>query len=71
MTLDQFLADPSKLGMVGLLAIAVVAFMRGWIVTGTQYQQVLKERDEFKNMVIRAVETTDRALSVAQKTTAG
>lgn len=71
MTLDQFLADPTKLGMIGLLSLAVLAFMRGWVVTGPQYEAMRKERDEFKEMVVRAADTADRALKVAQKSTAG
>jgi len=75
--LDQFLADPTKVGMVGVLAIAIAAFMRGWIVTGQHHAEVVaryerviegltKEKDQFKDMVIKSAETADRALRVAQ-----
>jgi hypothetical protein len=87
--LDQFLADPTKVGMIGLLAIAITAFMRGWIVTGaerdravaelrTVYEarladknerlaETVKDKNEFKDMLLKAADTADRALVVAQK----
>jgi len=82
--LDQFLADPTKVGMIGLMAIALAAFMRGWIVTGATHERALtdlksvyearlaetvKDKNEFKDMLLKAADTADRALSVAQKTT--
>lgn len=42
MTPEEFLTDPGRLGLVGLLGFLVLAFMRGWIVPGWAY----KERDD-------------------------
>lgn len=74
--LDQFLSDPSKIGALGMMAIAVAALMRGWVIPFSHYSAVIaqyetriseltKEKNEFKDMVIHAVDTTERALQVA------
>lgn len=79
--LEQFLSDPSKIGVISLMAMAIAAFMRGWIVTAAVHadtiaryevriMEVAKERDEFKAMVLHAATTTDRALTIAQKSAA-
>jgi hypothetical protein len=65
--LEQVLTDPEKIGIIGLLAIAVAAFMREWVYTAAAYNRMKQERDEFKDMVIRSVDTTDRALRTAEK----
>jgi hypothetical protein len=78
--LEQFLSDPSKIGAVGLMAVAIAALMRGWVVTSHHMNQVVQqyeqritklesEKDEFKRLVITSVETTDRAIRVAEKKT--
>lgn len=81
--LEQFLSDPSKVGMIGLLAIAVVAFWKGWVIPGTTHTAVIaqittqyearlldtvKDKNEFKDMLLKAADTADRAIAVAQKT---
>lgn len=74
--LDQILADPTKVGAISLMAVAITALMRGWVVTAghhtaviaqyeTRVTQLLAEKNEFKDMVVRSVETTERALTVA------
>jgi uncharacterized ion transporter superfamily protein YfcC len=65
--LEELLKDPNKLGVVGILALIIVAFVREWIIPGPAYQQMKKERDEFKDMVIRQAETVDRALKVPER----
>lgn len=80
--LDQFIADPTKIGMIGMLAIAVVAFWKGWVIPGTTHTAVIaqitaqyearlldtvKDKNEFKDMLLKAADTADRAIIVAQK----
>lgn len=75
--LDQFLSDPSKIGAMGLMAIAIASLMRGWVITSSHHSAIVslyeirmadlvKEKNEFKDMIIHSVGLTDRALQVAQ-----
>jgi hypothetical protein len=76
--IDQWLADPTKLGALGLMAIAIAALMKGWVVTAAHHQQVIdvykeriillqQEKDEYKELIVHSVENTDRALKVVQQ----
>jgi hypothetical protein len=79
--LEKLLTEPTAYGVVGLLLIAVIALVTNkFIVTAKHHGDVVEElrkqiaelrheRDEFKAMVMRTVETTDRALRVAQEQT--
>ena len=67
MDFTQWLKDPRSISVAALLMIAVVAFWREWVVSGTAYLRVLKERDEFKERALRGVELSHRALNVASK----
>jgi hypothetical protein len=78
MTPEQILADPSKLGMLGMMALALAAFMRGWVITAGHHTQVVtqlkehcaevtKEKNEYKDLALRSAETADRALRAAEK----
>lgn len=80
--LDEFLKDPSKIGALSFMAIAIAALMRGWVITAShhtaicaQYESritdLTREKNEFKEMVIRSVETTERALQVAHQSQTG
>jgi hypothetical protein len=52
-------------GAIGVLAAVVVAFMRGWIVTGRQYQQVRDERDKALAQNAKLNEVAQRTLEAA------
>lgn len=76
MEISDLLKDPNKIGAVFLLALAVTAFIREWIVPGTTYVRAIaareayivelkRERDEFKSIAMRGVELSERALGVA------
>lgn len=80
MTIEEALSDPSKVGVIGLLSIAILAFLRGWVVTAqqfsstcAQYEKVIdelkQEKNEYRGMVIQTIQTADRALKVAQTKT--
>jgi hypothetical protein len=75
MALDQILSDPSKLGIGGLLTVAILALWREWVVPGTMYlracaerdAQITKltvERDEFKKMLMASIEIAERTQRV-------
>lgn len=76
--LTQFISDPTKVGMLGLMAVAITAILRGWVITAAHHQAVvtelksqladaLKEKSEYKELALRGVELTNRALTAAEK----
>lgn len=58
---DPLLQWLSTVGATGILALGVVAFLRGWIVPGKWYEQVREERD-------RALELVYKQAGLAQRT---
>lgn len=67
-TQDPLLEWLSRAGALGLLAAAVVAFLRGWIVSGASYERMREERDRALELVYRQAELAERALAAAEKT---
>jgi hypothetical protein len=66
MLLSGLTSDPAfswltQGGAIGILAAVVIAFMRGWIITGTQARQLREERD-------KALAQTEKLNEVAQRT---
>jgi hypothetical protein len=57
----------SNAGSLGILASAVVGFLRGWIVSGTAHRRVLAERDRAMELVYKQAELTARALRVTER----
>ena len=58
--LDAFL----RLGVAGILAIAVLAFVREWVVPGTAYRRVLGERDAAYQRLARFIDVVEAATGV-------
>lgn len=56
----------SRAGSLGILAAAVVAFLRGWVVPGRAYEQVRQERDRALELVYKQAEVAHRALDAAE-----
>jgi hypothetical protein len=44
--LDELLKDPRSLGVVGVLALIVVAFVREWIVPGVTHIRIIAGKDQ-------------------------
>lgn len=87
--LDQWMADPSKVGATALLVMAVLAFYKVLIVPRqthdatiaqliaahkdvitkleTDIERERREKDEFKALVFRQLEVTNKALNTAEK----
>lgn len=76
--LDEFIKDPSRIGAVVLLTLAVAAFLREWIVPGTTYVKALKEkddqiaaikkdRDEYRMIAFKSIEITERTQNIRGK----
>lgn len=49
-------------GPVGILAAIVVAFLKGWIVSGSELKRVTAERDRALELVYRQAGLSSRAL---------
>lgn len=54
-------------GLVGGLTLAVIAFVKGWIVPGPTYRQALTERDRALELVYRNADIAQRALAAAER----
>lgn len=70
--LAQVASDPllewlSRAGGFGILAAAVVAFLRGWIVPGSVANQLREERDRALELVYKQAEIAHRALEAAER----
>jgi hypothetical protein len=64
---DPLLQWLSSAGSLGILAAAVLAFVRGWVVSGAAHQRVLSERDRALAMVYKQAEIAERALEAAEQ----
>jgi hypothetical protein len=54
-------------GSIGILAAAVLSFAKGWIVPGTEYRRVCRERDQALEQVAKQAEIAWRALEAAER----
>jgi hypothetical protein len=52
----------TRAGMVGVLAVAIVGFIRGWIVSGSEHKRVMDERDRAVELVYRQADLAARAV---------
>ena len=77
--LTQFISDPSKLSMLGMMGIAIWAIMSGRVITIGHHNAIVEllkttlakaeqDRDEFKEIALSAADTTKRAIDVAAAT---
>lgn len=57
----------SRGGSLGILAAAVIAFMRGWVVPGSVANQLRDERDRALELVYKQAEVAQRALEAAER----
>ena len=49
-------------GTVGVLLFVVVAILRGWLVPGYLYKQLVRQRDDLLNAVLQSTEAAKLAL---------
>lgn len=64
---DPYLEWLSRAGSLGILAFAVLAFLRGWIVPGSRYEEAIKERDRALELVYKNAEIAQRAIEAAER----
>jgi hypothetical protein len=57
----------SRGGSLGILAAAVIAFLRGWVVPGSVANQLRDERDRALELVYKQAEVAQRALEAAER----
>lgn len=68
MSPEQWQAIQS-LGTGGLLAFALIGGFRGWYVWGRQYGEMVRERDFWRDVALRSMGHTERAIELAATAT--
>ena len=64
---DPLLQWLSNAGSLGILAAGVLAFLRGWIVSGAAHARVVAERDSALDLVYKQADVAQRALEAAEQ----
>jgi hypothetical protein len=62
---DPLLEWLTKGGPLGILAVGVIAFVRGWIVSGTEHKRVRDELDRALELLYRHAGLATRAIDVS------
>lgn len=57
----------SQGGALALLVFVVVGAVREWWFTGAAYRRLEVERDEWKQMALRSLDTADRAVTLVER----
>ena len=57
----------SRAGGFGIMAAAVVSFLKGWIVPGKRYEEAITERDRALELVYKNAEIAQRAIEAAER----
>jgi hypothetical protein len=64
---DPLLQWLTNAGSLGILAAAVLAFLRGWIVPGSVAEELRQERDRALELVYKQADVAQRALEAAER----
>ena len=67
MTPQEILEYIRSAGITGILILIIVGGWRRWWVWGWHYQQIEKERDEWKSLAIGGTHLSERAVRAAQE----
>lgn len=67
MTPEQLANIPQVLGVIGLLAGALFALYKRWVVMGWSFQAVEQDRDFWRDLALGLLKVNDKAISVAEK----
>lgn len=57
----------TSLGIIGLLALAILAGLRGWVHTDREFQDERADKEEWKALALEAIGTARGAVNVAEK----
>jgi hypothetical protein len=55
------------IGIAGLLMVALIGGFRGWYVWKWQWDRLSADRDEWKALAMRSLDTTERAADLAER----
>lgn len=55
------------LGISGLLLVAIIGGFRGWYVWKWQWDRLVQDRDEWKALALKSLDTTERGVAVAER----
>jgi hypothetical protein len=55
------------IGVAGLLMVALIGGFRGWYVWKWQWERLVQDRDEWKALAMRSLDTTERGVAVAER----
>ncbi len=54
-------------GAIGTLAFVVLAMLKGWLVPGSVHDQLIRDRDDWKEIALASVNGTEKAISLAER----
>ncbi len=54
-------------GPIAVLAFFITAFLRGWIVTAKQYDDLRRDRDDWKEAALQSIGGAEKALGLAER----
>lgn len=57
----------TQAGSVGILAAAVIAFVKGWIVPGSQHKEVCSQRDQALEQVYKLAAAAQRQIEATER----
>ena len=55
----------ARAGPTAILAVVIVGFLKGWIVTGSAHDQMKQERDRALELVYKQAGLTERAVDIS------
>lgn len=64
--IDLLFKNIEKLSIIAILLLAVISFMRGWLVPGPTHDRVVKERDKYLDAATDGVRIALRTTEAAQ-----
>lgn len=66
MNIDQILQVINTGGVVALLVLIVFTIQRGWYVPSRYFDDLKKDRDEWKELALTGIRAAERAVGVAE-----
>jgi hypothetical protein len=64
---DQLLPLIDGATTVTLLSLAIVAWLRGWIVSGREFEGMRRDRDRWRDMTLRSAGLAERGTRAATR----
>jgi hypothetical protein len=66
-SVQQLLSYISSASGPAILAMVIIAWLKGWIVTRREFDEASKQRDEWKEIALRDINNTDRLQKAADQ----